>query len=238
MRTPIRAIFLDAGYTLLFPKLERLAQDLESAGFPARVEQFHQAERAGKKKLDEVLWPQIRNGNIPRTTNHIFWEHYLSALMDQLGPPAEARKEIIDRVIGGFRDTRTWSKVLPDTLPTLQKLKSAGYYLAVISNSDGTVEGEIQSAGLHQYLEFVIDSFVVGVEKPHPEIFEMALNRAGFKPQESIYVGDTHPIDIGGAELAGLRGILIYRVGAYPDAKCPRIASISQLIDFVDLADR
>ena len=236
MKAPIRAIFLDAGYTLLFPQLERLAQDLEAAGFPARVEQFHQAERAGKKKLDEVLWPQIRNGRIPRTTNYVFWEHYLTALMDQLGPPAEARKELSDRVIAGFRDTRTWSKVLPDTLPTLQKLKKAGYYLAVISNSDGTVEGELRSAGLHQYLEFVIDSFVVGVEKPHPEIFEIALNRAGFKPHESIYVGDTHPIDIGGAELAGLHGILIDRVGAYPEAECPRITSISQLVDLVGAA--
>ncbi|HEX5413508.1 MAG TPA: HAD-IA family hydrolase [Terriglobia bacterium] len=236
MKTPLRAIFLDAGYTLLFPQVEKLAQDLESAGFPARVEQFHQAERAGKKKLDEVLWPQIRNGRIPRTTNHVFWEQYLTALMDQLRPPAEARKEVIDRVLGGFRDIHTWSKVLPDTIPTLQKLKSAGYYLAVISNSDGTVEGELQRAGLHDYLEFVIDSSVVGVEKPHPEIFELALNRAGFKPHESIYVGDTHPIDIGGAELAGLRGVLIDRVGAYPDAQCPRITSISELADLVDVA--
>lgn len=238
MKTSNRAIFLDAGYTLLFPQVEKLAQDLEASGFPARVEQFHQAERAGKKKLDEVLWPQIRQGRIPRTTNHVFWEHYLTALMDQLRPSPESRKEVVDRVIGGFRDIHTWSKVLPDTIPTLQKLKAAGYYLAVISNSDGTVEGELQRAGLHEYLEFVIDSSVVGVEKPHPEIFEMALKRAGVKPNEAIYVGDTHPIDIGGAELAGIRGILIDRVGAYPDAECARITSISQLGGLGELAGR
>lgn len=234
MSKTVRAIFMDAGYTLLFPQVERLAQDLEAAGIPASTEHFHQAERAGKKKLDEVLWPQIREGRVPRTSNHVFWEFYLRALMELLEIPAETRTAVLERIIAGLRDTRTWSKVLPDTVPTLKKLKQAGYYLAVISNSDGTVTGELQRAGLDEYLEFVIDSSDVGVEKPHPEIFEMALDRSGIKPHEAIYVGDTYPIDVGGAELAGLRGILIDRVGAYPDATCPRIKSLSELSGLVE----
>lgn len=236
MSTPVRAVFLDAGNTLLFPQLERLAQDLEAAGFPMRPEQFHQAERAGKKKLDEVLWPQIRERRVPRTSNNAYWEYYLSALSDLLEVPAETRAAAIDRVIAGFSDIHTWSKVLPDTIPTLRKLKSAGYYLAVISNSDGSVEGELERAGLSEYMEFVIDSSVVGVEKPHPEIFQMALERSGTKPAEAVYVGDTHPTDIGGAELAGLRGILIDCVGAYPDATCPRITRLSELDGLVEQA--
>lgn len=234
MSQPVRAIFMDAGNTLLFPQVERLAQDLEAAGFPACAEQFHQAERAGKRKLDEVLWPQIREGRVPRSSNHVYWEHYLRALMELLEVPAEARTVAIERVIAAFRDIHTWSKVLPDTIPALSLLKSAGYYLAVISNSDGSVEGELQRTGLDEYLEFVIDSSVVGVEKPHPEIFEIALERAGFKPGEAIYVGDTYPTDIGGAELAGLRGVLIDWVGAYPNATCPRITSMSELSALVE----
>lgn len=236
MAKPIRGILLDAGYTLLFPQVEKLAQDLEAAGIPARAEQFHQAERAGKKKLDEVLWPQIRERRVPRTSNHVFWEFYLRALLEQLAIPDEAQTAALDLIIAGFRDTRTWSKVMPDTVPALRKLKSAGYYLAVISNSDGSVEGELRAAGLDEFLEFVIDSSVVGVEKPHPEIFEMGLERAGIKPDEAIYVGDTYPTDIGGAELAGLRGILIDWVGAYPDATCPRITSLSELNTLVEQA--
>ena len=229
MSKPVRAIFLDAGNTLLFPQVEKLAQDLQAAGFPASAEHFHRAERAGKKKLDEVLWPQIRERRVPRTSNHVYWEYYLTALVDFLGTPPEARAAAIERVIAGFRDADTWSKVLPDTVPTLKKLKSAGYYLAVISNSDGTVTGELEQAGLDEYLEFVIDSSIVGVEKPHPEIFELGLERAGVEPGEAIYVGDTYPTDVGGAELAGLRGVLIDWVSAYPDATCPRITCLSEL---------
>lgn len=234
MSTPIRAIFLDAGNTLLFPQVEKLAREMEAAGFPMHPEHFHQAERAGKKRLDELLWPQIREGRVPRTSNNVYWEQYLSALSEILDGPAETRSAAIERVIAGFRDIHTWSKVLPDTVPTLEKLKSAGYYLAVISNSDGTVEGELERAGLTDYLKFVIDSSIVGVEKPHPEIFQIALERSGIKPGEAVYVGDTYPTDIGGAELAGLRGILIDWVGAYPDATCPRITSLSGLSQLVD----
>jgi len=42
-------------------------------------------------------------------------------------------------------------------------------------------------------------------------------------------VGDTYATDVGGAKLAGLSGILMDRVGAYPDADCPRIKSLSEL---------
>jgi len=69
----IRAIFFDAGNTLLYPRLDERARDLTEAGFPARVEDFHAAERAAKEKLDVWLWPQIRQGNVPRTIDHYYW---------------------------------------------------------------------------------------------------------------------------------------------------------------------
>ncbi|HET7101121.1 MAG TPA: HAD family hydrolase, partial [Terriglobia bacterium] len=153
MSTPVRAIFMDAGNTLLFPQVEKLAQDLEAEGFQVSPEQFHQAEREGKKKLDEWLWPKIREKRVPRTSNNIYWEQYLSALAQLIEGPAETCAAALERVIAGFRDIHTWSKVMPDTVPVLKKLKDAGYYLAVISNSDGSVEGELRRAGLTDYLE-------------------------------------------------------------------------------------
>src|SRR5437667_8802787 len=41
---------------------------------------------------------------------------------------------------------------------------------------------------------------------PHPEIFQLALTRAGVRPSEALFVGDTHSIDVGGARLSGLHG--------------------------------
>jgi HAD superfamily hydrolase (TIGR01509 family) len=231
MPSKVRAVFLDAGYTLLFPRLEGLILELEERGIRASAEDFEEAERAGKRKLDEVLWPRLRADQIPRTSGHLYWESYFEALMRRLVPSAEARPGLIRKIGETFGNIHTWSRVMPKTLPALESLRDAGYFLAVISNSNGTVESQLERAGFTNYLQFVIDSAVVGVEKPHPEIFEIALRRGNVRPEEALYVGDIYSVDIGGAQQAGLSGILYDHVRAYPDVRCPRITSFGELAE-------
>jgi HAD superfamily hydrolase (TIGR01549 family) len=225
----IRAIFFDAGNTLLYPRLDERARDLAAAGFPARVEDFHAAERAAKQKLDEWLWPQIRKGVVPRTIDHYYWGEYLTSLMGLIGAPETERGELITLLAEGFRDIRTWSIVMPETPPYLAHLQEAGYFLGVISNSVGTLEGQLQNVGMRGYFQAIFDSAIVGVEKPHPEIFQMALASAQVAANEAVFVGDTNATDVGGAQLAGLHGVLIDRINAYPNAECPRITSLPEL---------
>ncbi len=225
----IRALFFDAGNTLIFPRLEELARDLGTLGYTASEEDFYAAERTGKHKLDEWLWPQIRSGQVPRTIDHFYWGEYLHALMEGIHVPEAARPTVMRRVAEGFRDIRLWSRVLPETPQVLEALRARGYFLGVISNSVGTMEEQLRRLNLAVYFSTILDSAVVGVEKPHPEIFQMALARARAAPSEALFVGDTYATDIGGAQLAGLRGVLIDRVGAYPQAECARVASLSEL---------
>ncbi len=229
MTVPLRAIFFDAGNTLIYPRVEELAADLTRQGYPASAEDFYAAERAGKQKLDEWLWPQIRQGVVPRTIDHYYWGEYLKALVERLGVPEPERLPMMQRVAEGFRDITCWSKVLPETPPFLEALRAQGYFLGVISNSIGTMEEQLGRVGLARHFDTVLDSALVGVEKPHPEIFQIALSRAKVAPAETLFVGDTNATDMGGAQLAGLRGVLIDRVGAYPHATCPRITLLPEL---------
>jgi len=229
MSSPVRAIFLDAGNTLIFPRVEDLARDLTAQGFPATAEDFFAAERAGKAKLDEWLWPQIRSGNVPRTIDYYYWGEYLQALMERIGAPHAERERLMRRVADGFKDIRLWSCVLPETPPFLISLRRQGYFLGVISNSVGTMEEQLGRLDLARCFDTILDSAVVGVEKPHPEIFEIALDRARVRASEAVFVGDTYPTDVGGAQLAGLRAVLMDRVGAYPHADCERITSLPEL---------
>lgn len=103
------------------------------------------------------------------------------------------------------------------------------YKLGVISNSIGTIEQQLGRVNLAHYFNAIFDSALVGVGKPHPEIFRVAQERAGVNAGETFFVGDTNATDMGGAYLAGLRGELIDRVGAYPHVECPRIASLPEL---------
>ncbi len=227
--SPIRAILFDAGNTLVYPRLDLRARDLTEQGFPARVEDFHAAERDAKKKLDVWLWPQIRKGEVPRTIDHYYWAEYLASLMNIIGAPPSEHQRLIRLVADGFRDIRTWSVVMPETPGYLAALKERGFFLGVISNSVGTIEDQLRNVGLRDYFQAVFDSAIVGVEKPHPEIFQMAVAKAEVPAGEAVFVGDTHATDVGGAQLAGLRGVLIDRVDAYPDAECPRIKFLPEL---------
>ena len=226
----LRAIFFDAGNTLLYPRVHDLAGELTTNGFPATAEDFYASEREGKKKLDAWLWPKLESGELPPLVDRVYWTEFLRALLDRLRIPAEKRDAIAHQVIEGFRDIRFWSRVSPETEPLLGKLRSNGYYLGVISNSVGTMEEQLGRVGLAPYFQTILDSAVVGVEKPHAAIFNMALASAQVAPAEALFIGDTYATDIGGARLAGLQGVLIDRVGAYDDhVRCPRITSLDQL---------
>jgi putative hydrolase of the HAD superfamily len=70
---------------------------------------------------------------------------------------------------------------------------------------------------------------VEGVEKPDPAIFRIALDRAGVRPEEAIYVGDHPFFDVDPAREVGLQPVLVDRRGRHPDADAIRITSLEDL---------
>jgi HAD superfamily hydrolase (TIGR01549 family) len=215
---------------LLYPRVDELVTEITALGYPASAEDFYTAERRAKKKFDAWLWPKLEQHALPPAVDRIYWIEYLKVLFDRVHVPIGQHESVTSQLFERFRDIRLWSRVFPDTEPVLQRLQTAGYSLGVISNSVGTIEEQLGRAGLGRYFRFVLDSAVVGVEKPHPEIFQMALDRAAVAGPEAVFIGDTYATDIGGARGAGIRGVLIDRFGAYDDSvECPRITSLDGL---------
>jgi HAD superfamily hydrolase (TIGR01509 family) len=105
----------------------------------------------------------------------------------------------------------------------LSALRSAGLGLTVVSNANGTLCAHLQRLGLDRWFHCVLDSCDVGVEKPDPRFFEMALERSGARRETTIHVGDLYHVDIVGARAAGLRGVLLDEAGLYEEADCPRV---------------
>jgi putative hydrolase of the HAD superfamily len=225
----IRAVFLDAGNTLVFPRLEDLIAELKEQGHSATPDDFYAAERLAKQKLDDWLWPQIRRGEFPKQIDYYYWAEYLREFTRRLGVPESEPGELTKRLIKSFQDLQLWSRVMPDTPAFLEGLVAQGYFLGVISNSIGTLEDQLVRLGLARYFQAILDSAIVGIQKPHPGIFELALQRAGVEGSQAVFVGDTYATDVGGAQLAGLTGVLMDSVGAYPAAACPRISALPEL---------
>lgn len=126
-----------------------------------------------------------------------------------------------------------WNYPIAGALEAVRDLKSRGYRVAVVSNADGTVAEALDVGGFGGEFEVVIDSGKVGVSKPDPAIFEIALRRLGVAADKSWYVGDSHFYDMGGARAAGLENsVLIDPLGLGPERQLS-VRSISSLPDLV-----
>jgi putative hydrolase of the HAD superfamily len=107
------------------------------------------------------------------------------------------------------QERHLWSSVDPATPESLTRLRAAGLHLGVVSNSDGRVVEALQAAGLDRFFDVVVDSQLVGFEKPDPRIFLAALERLRIPAVEAVYVGDIYEVDVVGARRAGMDVILL-----------------------------
>jgi putative hydrolase of the HAD superfamily len=77
----------------------------------------------------------------------------------------------------------------------------------------------------------VLDSALVGVEKPDPAIFRAALTALGVAAEEALYVGDLYEVDVVGARAAGIEAVLLLPNAAAPGPECRRVESLVALAD-------
>ena len=99
---------------------------------------------------------------------------------------------------------------------------------AIVSNADG-LAGDAKRLGLAQFFDVIIDSQVVGVEKPNPKIFQLALDALGVRPRSEMYAGDIYAIDMLGARAAGIEAKLIDQHGMYHWIEHPKIRHVGEL---------
>jgi HAD superfamily hydrolase (TIGR01509 family) len=111
---------------------------------------------------------------------------YLEALFIGAGIP-EARMDEVGVCLERLHaELHLWGRLASGTRHALDRLRAAGLRLGVVSNADGRVEEALVAAGLRDCFEVVLDSALVGVEKPDPAIFRAALDALGVAPAEAL----------------------------------------------------
>jgi putative hydrolase of the HAD superfamily len=102
-----------------------------------------------------------------------------------------------------------------DALPVLDSLRRHGLRLGLISNGQRDL---VEFAEHHRLeVDIAVGSTDHGRIKPHPSIFERALEALGVGAGEAVMVGDSYADDIQGARALGIRAILVDREGYYPE---------------------
>jgi putative hydrolase of the HAD superfamily len=215
-RPPVRAVLFDAGNTLLRMNYRIIADHLRTRGRGASPAEVEDAELRARVRLDPHLAPGAST-----TESAVIHGRYLRYLLENLAITDEAEIDAIARWRRGYNlPVGLWNRADPEALAAIGRVRAAGLVAGVISNSNGSVRSILEETGLAAHLDFIIDSAVVGVEKPDPRIFALGLRAAGVAAAEAVYVGDLYSVDILGARAAGLEGILLDPGGFWGPRDC------------------
>jgi len=223
---PLKAVLLDAGNTILGLDYELLAQTLAPGDPAVTPEAMARAEARARK----LLAPYFGSPNPPSLEEGITL--FAKAMAEPFGidPGDEGIERLVKLFLSPSGMDRAWSVPVKGAARALETLRDRGLLLAVVSNGDGQAPRRLEEAGLARFLQVIIDSGNVGVEKPDPRIFHLALEKLGVPPDEAVHVGDFYDVDVLGARKAGLReGVLIDPFDDWKEADCPRIPSVAEL---------
>ena len=221
----LRALFFDAGNTLLEINYAAIRDCLIRHGYRTEAEAVRHAEYLARVKLDPHLAPASS------TEDRSIFRLYVSYVLEGLGiEDPELIARVTEELRGYNQPVGLWNVAHPDAKRLLEKLVKSGLQLGVISNSNGSVRSVLEATGLAPHLQFVLDSAIVGVEKPDPKIFRLALSEAGVEPHEAMYIGDLYSVDVLGARSAGMQAILLDPIGAWGERDCTNAQSLDHAV--------
>jgi HAD superfamily hydrolase (TIGR01549 family) len=221
----LTTLFLDAGGVIVHPSWTRVSAALERQGVAIGAPALAAAEPRAKKEIDAAT---VVGATDDRGRGWLYFNKVL----------AHAGVELSDATDRALEELRTyhgaenlWEHVPDDVVPALDALRATGLRLVVVSNANGRLRHLFDRLDLTQWFDAVLDSHEWGVEKPDPRLFRIALQKSGADPSTTAHVGDLYHVDVVGARAAGIRhGVLLDAAGLYPDADCPRVASLSELV--------
>jgi HAD superfamily hydrolase (TIGR01549 family) len=221
---PLETVFLDAGGVFIYPNWWRVSDALAKYGVQVSPEVLKAADPRARRELDDR---KVIGGTTDASRGWLFFDLILAhAGVARSDGTAAALTELHTY----HTASNLWEYVPDDALPAIDALRRRGLRLVVVSNANGTLRAHLDRLQITSRFDVVLDSADEGVEKPDPRFFEIALEKSGARKETTIHVGDLYYVDVVGARSAGLRGVLLDEANLRPDADCPRVRSLDELV--------
>jgi putative hydrolase of the HAD superfamily len=221
----IDAVLVDLGGVIYLPDHDRMRAALARLGVDPTHDDLDRAHFAGVAATDDF------------TSDHSVWHAYNLAYAQVHGVREEHLDHARSVLLEEFAKGDVWTREIAGARDALVELAALGVRIAVVSNADGTVEEQLRADGICQVgpgagveVGAVLDSGVVGVAKPDPEIFRLALDALGVAPERAAHVGDTPAADVAGARAAGVHPVLVDPYDHHPQADVVRIRHLADLV--------
>jgi putative hydrolase of the HAD superfamily len=199
-------------------------------GLPA-VEEVTQRFR---EEYEPLFW-------IPGTVEEIEYPGLVRRLLSDFGVSVD------DEELGRFLEAehRAWDparRLAAHTHALLETLRERELRLGLVSNAfdpGWLLQRDLAQMGLADRLDVSVFSSEVGIRKPHPAIFERALEALGVEPERAVFVGDRLYEDVRGAGELGMTTVqaLWFRADEHPEGREPDHQAFTQL-DVLNIVDR
>lgn len=233
----IRAIFYDAGHTLVRPRAgidevwDFLAHQLGISIVAEQRGAFPDVGAFFYSRLGEDGLGSYASDRAART----FWtEYYVYALRDVAQElPVQELRSAGEALYDWYAHPAQWQP-FPETIAALEAGRARGLVQGVVSDWGSDLLPILHAHEITRLMDFVVASAIVGSSKPHREIFLYALGRAGVAPGETVYVGDSYLADVLGSRAAGLHPVLIDRERKAPAIDAPVVGALTDVLDIVD----
>lgn len=229
----IRAVLFDAGFTLLRPD-----PDVETAYADHAIALGCSVDRASLGARLAAVWAQGRFHADDHATSdraeREAWHRLTRRVAEPFPELLDAHEEWLASLFTHFDDPASW-RVMDGAAQVLDELRVRGVACAVVSNWHTALHRILATHGLDTRMEHVLTSAEVGRRKPHPRIFEAALERLGLQPGSAAHVGDSLTEDVEAARAVGLRAVHFVR--ETPAAETNGFTTISRLPELLDILD-
>lgn len=228
MTEELDAVLFDAGGVLwdMSPSVEDMfAEALDGLGKSVGRARLREAVNKADRLLDDEF-AKLGGGD-----ETVFWRRFDSVVLGQLGVDVDADRfaqDLSAEIRGVVTRAESWV-AFPDAVPALEAVRGMGLRTGMVSNATELARRVLRGLDMERYLDAVVISDEVGVRKPEPRIFEIALGLVRAAPSRAVFLGDRPATDLVGATGAGLRGILVDRRDTFPDSRFVRVRNLDEL---------
>jgi putative hydrolase of the HAD superfamily len=203
----VRLLSLDAGNTVIFLDHARLAHWAVARGHQVTPATLVRTEGDAKLlqergEMPDFDWPVLLPGALG-------WGKMVGSILHLAGVPRSTVASWLPDLWLEHVRLNLWSLVPEGFGAALEAARARGVRVAVVSNSEGMLDELFVALGVRQHFDLLLDSGKLGVEKPDPRIFRMALEAFGVDPTEALHLGDSIATDVLGARAAGMRVALV-----------------------------
>lgn len=209
--TTLRAVLFDVDFTLCRPgpelSAERYARIAARHSIVLDVSRYDEAREAAALNLKRH--PELLHDDT-------IWHRFTEEIFIGMGGAEEIASDCATEIEQGWEVSENF-ELFEDALPVLEELRAANLRIGLVSNGIRDLNEFVAHHRLD--VDAAVGSRAHGRVKPHPTIFQAALELLGVVPEESVMVGDSLEEDVDGARALGMRAILIDRDDRHPEVE-------------------